>query len=42
MTTHYQPADLGRTCPHCGSRVVKAVGFHPTCGPEADHEMGAR
>lgn len=39
---HYYPEHLGRPCPHCGVRVVLAVGFHVTCGPEARHEMERR
>lgn len=37
---HYYPEHLGRPCPSCGLKVVKAVGFHPACGPEAAYEMG--
>lgn len=37
---HYYREHLGKPCPHCGARVVLAVGFHPTCGPEAAYEMG--
>lgn len=39
---HYYREHLGKGCPACGLRVVLAVGhpYHPTCGPEAEYEMG--
>lgn len=42
MTT-YPPEALGRPCPECGVRVVKALGqgYHPTCGPEDRAIMAA-